>query len=95
MRDLVVFLLRMKQDHSKPNDSVHTYVYTVVCVHTAVLNVLNRTAGGSMKHAEYHCMVYSCTRAASRMRVSMVHRFFFISLSHELKFHHERRRPGG
>jgi hypothetical protein len=29
------------------------------------------------------------TRAASRMRVSMVHRIFFISLSHELKFHHE------
>jgi hypothetical protein len=36
------------------------------------------------------------TRATSRMRVSMVHRFFFISLSdqlsHELKFHHEPRR---
>ena len=32
------------------------------------------------------------TRATSRMRVSMVHRIFFISLSHVVKFHHERRR---
>jgi hypothetical protein len=44
---------------------------------------------GSASGAASRCV--PTTRAASRMRVSMIHRFFLISVSYVAKFHHEPR----